>query len=78
MLTKYLDFYEPQVWSGTLRVYNCKKSITLRSAPSTSAAEICQIPLGAEVEKLDWRTDSSFYLVGYGGMTGYALKNYLR
>ena len=78
VLTKYLDFYEPQVWSGNLRVYNCKKSITLRSAPSTSAAEICQIPLGAEVEKLDWRTDSRFYLVGYGGMTGYALKNYLR
>ena len=78
VLTKYLDFYEPQVWWGDLRVYNCKKSITLRSAPSTSAAEICQIPLGAVVNKLYWRQDSSFYLVSYNGMTGYALKSYLR
>ena len=78
VLTRYLDFYEPQVWNEDLRVYNCKKSITLRSAPSTSAAEICQIPLGASVEELYWQPDSSFYLVSYNGMTGYALKNYLR
>ena len=78
VLTRYLDFYEPQVWNRTLRVYNCKKSITLRSAPSTSAAEICQIPLGASVEELYWQADSSFYLVNYRGFVGYALKNYLR
>ena len=78
VLTRYLDFYEPQVWEAELRVYNCKKSITLRSAPSTSAEEICQIPLGAEVAKLYWQPDSSFYLVSYNGMTGYALKSYLR
>ena len=78
VLTRYLDYYEPQVWNEDLRVYNCKKSITLRSAPSTSAEEICQIPLGAVVGKLYWRQDSSFYLVSYNGMTGYALKSYLR
>ena len=78
VLTRYLDFYEPQVWEADLRVYNCKKSITLRSAPSTSAEEICQIPLGAVAGKLYWRPDSSFYLVSYNGMTGYALKSYLR
>ena len=78
VLTRYLDFYEPQVWEAELRVYNCKKSITLRSAPSTSAEEICQIPLGASVEELYWQPDSSFYLVNYRGFVGYALKNYLR
>ena len=78
VLTRYLDYYEPQVWNEDLRVYNCKKSITLRSAPSTSAEEICQIPLGAAVAKLYWPQESSFYLVSYNGMTGYALKSYLR
>lgn len=78
VLAQYLDFYEPQVAEYSMQVVNCRQSITLRSMPSTSAPEICQMPLGARVTKLSWRYDDNFYLVSYGGFTGYALKSYLR
>ena len=60
----------------TLYVVNCKQSITLRTSPSTSAGEICQIPLGQAVTYLE-DAANGFYKVVYNGRTGYALASYL-
>ena len=77
ILTEYLDFYEPQCYTGiTLTVSDCQKSITLRTGPTTEHEEICQIPLGAVVDYIDEKRD--FYLVSYNGKKGYAMKKYLK
>ena len=60
----------------TLYVVNCNESITLRTADSTSAKEIRQIPLGAAVSFME-NASNSFYKVSYNGSTGYALASYL-
>lgn len=60
----------------TLYVVNCNKSISLRTAPSTSATAIRQIPLGAAVSLLETSTDG-FYKVAYMGNVGYSLASYL-
>lgn len=57
-------------------VVNCKQSITLRKVPSTSGAEILQIPLGSLVTVYG-RADNGFYYVYYGGYDGYALASYI-
>ncbi len=60
----------------TLYVVNCKQSISLRSAPSTQATAIRQIPLGSAVSFIQNSTDG-FYQVSYMGDTGYALASFL-
>lgn len=60
----------------TLYVVNCNESITLRTADSTSAKEIRQIPLGAAVSFME-NASNCFYKVSYNGSTGYALASYL-
>lgn len=60
----------------TCYVVNCKQSITLRTSPSTSAGEYCQIPLGAAVTYVE-NASNGFYKVIYNGQTGYALASYL-
>lgn len=60
----------------TLYVVNCNISITLRKKPSTSASEICQIPLGSAVSYIE-TSENGFYKVTYNGHTGYALASYL-
>ena len=60
----------------TLYVVNCNESITLRTADSTSAKEIRQIPLGAAVSFME-NAANGFYKVSYNGSTGYALASYL-
>ena len=60
----------------TLYVVNCNESITLRTADSTSAKEIRQIPLGAAVSFMG-NAANGFYKVSYNGSTGYALASYL-
>ena len=71
--------------SMTMEVVNCNESITLREAPDTSAAEICQIPLGAYVEATD-STGTGFTYVLYTEpraqgvpleFAGYVLSEYL-
>ncbi len=77
-LSEYLDMFEPQIAIGEyMEVYKCKKSITLRKKPSTKAAEICQIPLGAVVYVIK-DAANGFYMVEYKGLEGYALSSYLR
>lgn len=59
-------------------VVNCKKSITLRKIPSTSGEEICQIPLGEIVRRIDTPYENDeFASVYYNGYAGYALLSYL-
>ena len=60
----------------TMYVVNCKESITLRTSDSTSAKEICQIPLGAAVSYVS-TAGNGFYKIIYLGNTGYALGSYL-
>lgn len=77
-LASYLG-YEPQAQEPiymTMRVVNCKESITLRTSPSTSANEVCQIPLWATVSYIE-SAANGFYKVTYHGKTGYALASYL-
>lgn len=78
-LASYLSFSRPSGsdFGGTyLQVVNCKKSITLRTAPKTNSGEYCQIPLGSYVEFLSV-SDNGFFLVAYNGLVGYALASYL-
>ena len=60
----------------TCFVVNCQESITLRTEPSTKAAEICQIPLGAPVSYVE-TAENGFYKIIYNGKTGYGLASYL-
>lgn len=60
----------------TMYVVNCNTSITLRTSPSTKAAEIRQIPLGAAVSYIE-TAENGFYKVTYLSDTGYALASYL-
>ncbi len=61
---------------ATYYVVNCRESITLRAAPSTSAAEIVQIPLGAPVGYIE-NAGNGFYKINYNGRVGYSLAAYL-
>ena len=66
----------PESQYPTLQVVNCNESITLRTSPSTSASEICQIPLGDTVSYVSTETNG-FYQIIYNGQTGYSLASYL-
>lgn len=62
--------------SRAMRVVNCKEYITLRTSPSTKAAEIRKIPLGERVFYIE-PASNGFYKVAYMGDTGYALASYM-
>ena len=61
---------------SVMYVVKCNEYITLRTSPSTSAAEIIKIPLGASVGYIS-DADNGFYKVSYNGQRGYALAAYL-
>ena len=61
---------------STLYIAGCDVSITLRSEPSTSAAEISQIPVYSAVNYIS-SLDNGFSMVSYNGQTGYVLSDYL-
>lgn len=61
---------------ATYYVVNCKQSITLRTAPSTTASEITQIPLGQAVGYIE-NAGNGFYKINYDGRIGYSLAAYL-
>ena len=77
VLKQYVSPYGPTVSGYPYRVVNARESITLRTDPSTSGAEILQIPVGAEVTVYRF-TSSEFYLVEYNGLMGYAMASYLQ
>lgn len=60
----------------TMYVVQCQEFITLRSAPSTKAAEITKIPLYSSVSYVGPAADG-FSEVFYNGQHGYVLAQYL-
>lgn len=77
-LAYYLEdfaYYTPL--TDCMQVVNCNESITLRTESSTSAEEICQIPLGSYVYVVGSRAEEKFAEVVYNGERGYVLAEYL-
>ena len=81
-LSQSLSYFDSSI---TMEVVNCNTSITLRSAPDTSADEICQIPLGCQVEAIG-STNNGFTYIHYAEprvqgipleFEGYVLSQYL-
>ena len=59
-----------------VRVCGCEEYVTLREQPSTGAARIMQIPLGAQVI-YKGPAGNGFTKVYFGGYDGYVLSKYL-
>ena len=59
-----------------VRVCGCEEYVTLREEPSTGAARIMQIPLGAQVI-YKGPAGNGFTKVYFGGYDGYVLSKYL-
>lgn len=60
---------------GNMKVVNCEEWVSLRESPSTSAARLAQVPLGAVVTDCIWHND--FINCTYNGVRGYILTKYL-
>lgn len=77
VLSSYLDYYEPQVYSGIkCQIVNCRQSVTLRTSITAQDKEICQIPLGTVIDYID-EGANGYCLVNYNGMMGYVNQDYL-
>lgn len=61
---------------GMMQVVNCEDWVSLRSAPSTQAERLAQVPLGAYVTG-EYDPYSDFSHCSYGGASGYILNQYL-
>ena len=70
---KYLE--ETTDAPATLKVVNCRQSVTLRAEPSRSTAALVDVPLGAEDED-GGITEGEFRKVVYQGKVGYVLVAY--
>lgn len=63
-----------------LKVVNCEEWVSLREEPSTSAARLAKVPLGAVINDWEEATDDfalCFYWEGESLNTGYILWDYL-
>ena len=67
---------QPIPVGATMYVGNCNVSVTLRSAPSTSSSELCQIPLADEIYVVEY-TNDEFARVRYNGTEGYVKRAYI-
>ena len=61
---------------GMLRIVNCQDWVSLRSAPSTQAERLAQVPLGALVTG-EYEMYAEFSHCSYNGVSGYILNEYL-
>ena len=61
---------------GMLKIVNCQDWVSLRSAPSTQAERLAQVPLGALVTG-EYDPYAEFSHCSYGGVSGYILNQYL-
>lgn len=61
---------------GSMRVVNCNEWVSLRKSPSTGAARLVKVPLGAMVHNCYWET-AQFVYAEYNGQSGYILGEYL-
>jgi len=69
--------YEPVIKQSPIYYVSfCEESISMRQYPSTAAAPMYQIPIGARVDYM-MREKGDFIFVAYRGATGYVLKEYL-
>lgn len=59
-----------------MKIVNCQDWVSLRSAPSTQAQRLAQVPLGAFVTG-EYDYDSEFSHCSYEGVSGYILNEYL-
>ena len=69
---------KPWYYLGAHQVVWCKEWISLREEPKKTSRRILKIPLGAIVYNVKDIKDELFYEVEYEGVTGYALKGYLK
>lgn len=77
VLGSYLDYYEPQVYTGIkCQIVNCKQSVTLRTSITAQDKEICQIPLGTIIDYIE-EGANGYCLVNYNGIMGYVKQDYL-
>ena len=63
-------------WLGDMTVVNCDEWVSLRAEPSTSAARLAKVPLGAMVYDCH-QYDQRFVYCEYGDLAGYILVEYL-
>ena len=61
---------------GMLKIVNCQDWVSLRSAPSTQAERLAQVPLGALVTG-EYDPYAEFSYCSYEGVSGYILNQYL-
>ena len=61
---------------GMLKIVNCQDWVSLRSAPSTQAERLAQVPLGALVTG-EYDPYAEFSYCSYEGVSGYILNEYL-
>lgn len=80
ILTEYLlegDFYEgPDITPECMIIVNCEEWVSLREEPSTAAARIVQVPLGAMVYNCEPDVNGFVYCE-YDGLYGFILEEYL-
>lgn len=55
---------------------DCNVSLTMRTGPSTSNSEVCQVPTGSSVYVIEY-TNNEFARITYNGYEGYVMKQYL-
>ena len=68
---------EPQPIPVQRTMYiDCNVSLTMRTGPSTSNSEICQVPTGSSVYVIEY-TNNEFARITYNGYEGYVMKQYL-
>ena len=69
---------KPYNYLGAHKVVWCKEYISLREKPFKTSKRLLEIPLGAIVYNVKEIRSATFYQVEYEGVTGYALKGYLK
>lgn len=67
---------KPVAVGKTMFIGNCSTSVSLRKTPSTSAADLCQIPLADEIYVVE-NMNNEFAKVRYNGTEGYVLREYI-
>lgn len=68
---------EPQPIPVQRTMYiDCNVSLTMRTGPSTSNSEICQVPTGASVYVIEY-ANNEFARITYNGYEGYVMRQYL-
>lgn len=76
MLLTALPALADSNYIGSMEVVNCNEWVSLRESPSTSAARLVKVSLGAIVSNCE-RTNDDWIYAEYDGYAGYILAQYL-